>query len=74
MRPSIIPSVVKDLLVTFHHKIPHLPERKEPMRLIVAGNVVSDIHQQIAELLQIVENGGLTTAVFYICSSVSVCG
>ena len=30
--------------------------------------------EEIWELLQIVENGGLATAVFYICSSVSVCG
>ena len=31
----------------------------------------SDWKSKILELLQIVENGGLTTAVFYVCGSVS---
>ena len=48
--------------------------QKRPWRQLYLGAPEgAKRYYEIRELLQIVEIGGLTTAIFYVCGSVSVC-
>lgn len=76
--PHSSPEVMAELQKKFITKVADpvtVAERNRRRRILSnlesSNRYVDEFRRDLLELLQIVENGGLTTAVFYVCGSVS---